>query len=113
MTSSDPLCRWENVPEGQPPVQHSTNLSCMGERTDICPQWRRDNCFSSTDNPNGVLKKHLKESRTVRNKILWSDGAKIELFGLHFKHFSSDAWQRQHDAMGEFFSSWDKETGLG
>lgn len=94
-------------------MHHSTNLSCMGERTDICPQWMRDNRLSSTDNPNGVLKKNLKDSQTVRNKILWSDGAKIVLFGLHFKHSSSDAWRWQHDAVGVFFSSWDEETGLG
>ena len=28
-------------------------------------------------------KKHLKDSQTVRNKILWSDETKIELFGLN------------------------------
>ena len=30
-------------------------------------------------------KKHLKDSQTVRNKILWSDETKIELFGLNSK----------------------------
>jgi hypothetical protein len=30
-------------------------------------------------------KRHLKDSQTTRNKILWSDEAKIELFGLNVK----------------------------
>lgn len=51
----------------------------------------------------------------MRNKILWSDGAKIELFGLHFKNSSSAAWRWQHDAVGwgVGFSSRDGETGSG
>ena len=31
-------------------------------------------------------KRPLKVSRTMRNKILWSDETKIELFGLNAKH---------------------------
>jgi hypothetical protein len=31
-------------------------------------------------------KGHLKDSQTMRNKILWSDEIKIELFGLSAKH---------------------------
>ena len=31
-------------------------------------------------------KRHLKESQTMRNKILWSDGTKTKLFGLNAKH---------------------------
>ena len=30
-------------------------------------------------------KRHLKDSQTMRNKILWSDKTKIELFGLNAK----------------------------
>ncbi|KAK6302240.1 hypothetical protein J4Q44_G00265950 [Coregonus suidteri] len=30
-------------------------------------------------------KRHLKDSQTIRNKILWSDETKIELFGLNAK----------------------------
>jgi hypothetical protein len=30
-------------------------------------------------------KRHLKDSQTTRNKILWSDETKIELFGLNAK----------------------------
>ena len=32
-------------------------------------------------------KRHLKDSQTKRNKILWSDETKIELFGLNAKHY--------------------------
>ena len=31
------------------------------------------------------VKRHLKDSQTMRNKILWSDKIKIELFGLNVK----------------------------
>ncbi len=33
------------------------------------------------------MKKHLKDSKMVTNKILWSDETKIELFGLNFKRY--------------------------
>ena len=52
----------------------------------------------------------------MRNKILWSDETKIELFGLNAKHHiwrkpgTSEAWwQQQHHAVGMFFS----DKGLG
>ncbi|XP_051273026.1 uncharacterized protein LOC127373008 [Dicentrarchus labrax] len=32
-------------------------------------------------------KKHLKDSQTMRNKILWSDETKIELFGVNAKRY--------------------------
>lgn len=32
------------------------------------------------------LKRHLKDSQIMRNKILWSHETKIELFGLNAKH---------------------------
>ena len=31
-------------------------------------------------------KRHLKDSQTMRKKILWSDETKIELFSLNAKH---------------------------
>jgi hypothetical protein len=31
-------------------------------------------------------KRYLKDSQTMRNKILWSDETKIEIFGLNAKH---------------------------
>uniref|UniRef100_A0AAZ3SR29 Transposase Tc1-like domain-containing protein n=1 Tax=Oncorhynchus tshawytscha TaxID=74940 RepID=A0AAZ3SR29_ONCTS len=32
-------------------------------------------------------KRHVKDSRTMRHKILWSDETKIELFGLNSKRW--------------------------
>ena len=32
-------------------------------------------------------KKHMKDSQTMRNKILWSDETKIELFGVNSKRY--------------------------
>ena len=32
------------------------------------------------------VKRHLKDSQTMMNKILWSDETKIELYGLNAKH---------------------------
>ncbi len=37
------------------------------------------------------MKKHLKDSKMVTNKILWSDETKIELFGLNSKQY---LWRR-------------------
>lgn len=65
----------------------------MGEQTDIRRQWTKDKRLSSTNNPNGVLKKHLNDSQTVRNKILWSDGGKIELLSFIYSNISSDTWR--------------------
>ena len=37
------------------------------------------------DSPLGVCQNAPKDSQTMRNKILWSDETKIELFGLNAK----------------------------
>jgi hypothetical protein len=34
----------------------------------------------------GFAKRDLKDSHTSRNKILWSDETKMELFGMNGKH---------------------------
>jgi hypothetical protein len=48
------------------------------------------------DSPLGLCqKRHLKESQTMRNKILWSDETKIELFALNAKRH---VW-RKHDTI--------------
>ena len=36
-------------------------------------------------------KRQLKDSQTMRNKVLWSDETKIELFGLNNKH---NVWRK-------------------
>ena len=68
-------------------------------------------------------KKHMKDSQTMRNKILWSDETKIELFGVNSKRYvwrnpgtaqynpNSETWWWQHHAMGVFFSCRDRTTG--
>ena len=56
--------------------------------------------------------RHLKDSQTMRNKFLWSDETKIELFGLNAKasrldetchHPYGEAWRWQHHAVVMFF----------
>lgn len=44
-----------------------------------------DSAFQSTIQP-GVCKRYLKESQTMRNKMLWSAETNTELFGLNAKH---------------------------
>ena len=76
------MCRWEKLPEGQPSLQHSTNLGFMAEWPD-----RSLSSVKDTGKPTLSLKtKHLKDPQTVRNKILRSDETKIQLFGLNSKH---------------------------
>ena len=64
-------------------------------------------------------KGHLKDSQTMRNKILWSDETKIKIFGLKAKcpamgetwhHPYGEAWWWQHHAVGMFISGRDWET---
>jgi hypothetical protein len=59
-------------------------------------------------------KRHVKDSQTMTNKILWSDETKIELFGLNAKRH---VWRKpgtiptmKHHAVGMFFSGRDWET---
>ena len=74
----------------------------------------------------GFAKRHLKDSQTMRNKILWFDETKTELFGLNAKrhvwretryrsspgqyHPYDEAWWWQNHAMGMVFSCRDWET---
>ena len=64
-------------------------------------------------------KRHLKDSQTMRNKILWSDETKIELFSLNAKcqetwhHPYGEARWWQHHAAGMFFSGRDWKSSQG
>ena len=56
-----------------------------------------------------IAKRHLKDSQTVRNKILWSDETKIDLFGLNAK---CHVWRKpgtipmvKHGAVRMFFGT--------
>jgi hypothetical protein len=72
------LWRWENLPEGQPSLQHSTNQAFMvlARRKTLFSKRHMTTCLEFT-------KRHRKDSQTMRNHILWSDETKIELFGLN------------------------------
>ncbi len=72
----DAFGRWEKVVESQPSLQPSTSRGFMAE-------WP-DGSLSSVQD---TWKKHLKDSKMVTNKILWSDETKIELFGLNSKRY--------------------------
>ncbi len=52
------------------------------------------------------VKKHLKDSKMVTNKILWSDETKIELFGLNSKsnQITFIVTSPQHKCLGEWNS---------
>jgi hypothetical protein len=59
-------------------------------------------------------KRHLKHSRTMRNKIIWSDKTKIECQASHLEetwhHPYGEARCEQNYALGMFFSGRDWET---
>ena len=78
-SSRVPLWRWENIPEGQS-LQHSTNQTFMVEWPD-----GRHSSIKGTTARLEFAKRHCEDSQTMRNKILWSDEIKIELFGLNAK----------------------------
>ena len=59
-------------------------------------------------------KRHLKDSQTMRNKILWTDETKTETFGLNAKRH---VWRKlgtipmvKHGGGSMFFSGRDRET---
>ncbi len=67
-------------------------------------------------------KKHLKDSKMVTNKIIWSDETKIELLGLNSKryvwrkpgtahHLSNTVPKVQHGGGSIIFSCRDRTTG--
>ena len=60
LSSRDPMWRWEKCPEGQPSLQHSTELDFMAEASH---QWRH-------------MKAHLEHYKTLRNKI-WNQAPLI------------------------------------
>ena len=59
-------------------------------------------------------KRHLKDSQTMRNKILWSDETKIECQASCLEetwhHLYGEAWGWQHDVVGMIFCARDWET---
>jgi hypothetical protein len=76
-----PSVEMGELPERQPSLQHSTKSSLYGRVS------RRKPFLSKMYMTRlGFDKRHLKTLKPIRNKILWSDETKIELFGLNAKH---------------------------
>jgi hypothetical protein len=73
-SSSVLLWRWENLPEGQP----SGLYGRVARRKPLLSK-----CHMTARLE--FAKRHLKDSQTLRNKILWSYDTKFELFGLNVK----------------------------
>ena len=69
------VLRWEKLPEGQPSLQHSTDLGSMAE-------WP-DGSLSVKDTMESTI--IFYKIKKVRNKILWCDETKFDQFGLNSK----------------------------
>ena len=75
------LWRWENLPEGHSShaaLNQSGLYGWVARRRPLLSKRHMTACLEFD-------KRHLKDSQTMRNKILWSDETKIELFGLNAK----------------------------
>ena len=95
-SSRVPLWRWDNHLCSTPPNQASMK-----------PLFSKRHMTAHLE----FAKRHLKDSQTIKNKILWSDETKIELFGLNAKHHIwrkpatmhyGEAWWWQHHDVGCF-----------
>src|SRR4029434_2085055 len=73
---------WEKVPQSQLSLQPSTSRGFMAVA-------RRKPLLSARHMKARIefAKKHTEDSQTMRNKILWSDETKIELFGVNSKRY--------------------------
>lgn len=93
-------------------MQHSTNPSWMGELTDFVFSEEEITVSPLLLTQMEFFKKHLKDSDIEKQDFLvrWRQDL---TFWPSFNHSSRDALWWHHDAVGEFFSSWDEETGLG
>ena len=114
-----PWLRWENLLEGQS-LRHFTNLGFFGEWPDWSHSWKKGTWQHAWS-----LQKVMWKAESMRQKILWSDEMKIELWPeckalrlVETEHSSSpinhhpypEAWWWQHHAMGMLFSSRNWET---
>ncbi len=82
LSSRDAFGRWEKVVESH----HHCSLHQSGLYGRVA---RRKPLLSARHMKARMefAKKHLKDSKMVTNKILWSDETKIELFGLNSKRY--------------------------
>ena len=68
-----------------------------------------DGSHSSVKDTLGVFQRALKDSQTMRNKILWSE-YQVSRLEENWHHPYGEVWWWQHHAVGMFFSSRDCET---
>ena len=99
LSSRVPLWRWEHLPKKQPSQQQSTNQAFYGRVARLKPLFSKTHMTACLK----FAKWHLNDSQTMRNKILWSDETKIEIFVLNASvtsetrhHPYSQAWWCQH-----------------
>uniref|UniRef100_A0AAZ3RTG3 Transposase Tc1-like domain-containing protein n=1 Tax=Oncorhynchus tshawytscha TaxID=74940 RepID=A0AAZ3RTG3_ONCTS len=75
-----------SVEMGEP--SRRTTISAALHQSDLhgrLARWKPLHNIKTDDHPLGVCQKAPKRTLTMRNKILWSDESKIELFGLNAK----------------------------
>ena len=70
------LWRWENLPEGQPSLQHPTNQAFMVEWPD-----GSHSSVKAHDSPLGVCQRHLKSRKPGTIPMVKHDGGSIMLWG--------------------------------
>ena len=80
-SSRVPLCRWLSFWKVLPSLQHSTKQAFYGRVARRKPLLSKRHMTARLEFAKGPLK----DSQTMRNKILWSDETKIESFGLNAK----------------------------
>jgi hypothetical protein len=89
------LCADGRTFQNENSLQHSTNQAFMAD----WPDGSHSSVKGTRQAAWSLPKMHLKDSQTMRNKILWSDETKIELFGLNAKRH---IWRWQHHVVGMF-----------
>lgn len=83
LSSTEPLWRWDYVPEGQQSLQHCHRFRLYGRVVRHRPHLSAKHMKAHLE----FSKKHLKDSRTVRNKTFCFNKIKIKLFGFNSKVF--------------------------
>ena len=107
----------DSAPEFQkdnPSPEEGSPISAALHQLDFYGQMEATPQYKANDSLLGVCQKALKDSQTMRNKIIWSDETKIELFDLNAKRH---VWRKpgtnstvKHGGVGMFFSGRHWET---
>ncbi|KAK3550784.1 hypothetical protein QTP70_005464 [Hemibagrus guttatus] len=90
ITALEEICmeEWAKLPATREEPSRRTTISAALHQSGLYARVTRQKTFLSKRHMTAHLefaKRHLKDSQTMRNKILWSDETKIELFGLNGK----------------------------